>query len=85
MMTGFVNQGANPLSRVTGGALNDLGYQVDLDACDDYSLPSPTALAVMGVLTAGRMHDVMGEIGGTGGYIEHPTPEVAPNSVLTEQ
>ncbi|SNS26637.1 Leishmanolysin [Geodermatophilus saharensis] len=82
MMTGFVNQGANPLSRVTGGALQDLGYQVDLDACDDYSLPSPTSLAVMGVLTAGRMHEVIGEIGGTGGYVEHPTPEVAPDSVL---
>ncbi|MGY1670831.1 leishmanolysin-related zinc metalloendopeptidase [Geodermatophilus sp. SYSU D00710] len=85
MMTGFVNQGANPLSRVTGGALEDLGYQVDLDACDDYSLPSATTLAVMGVLTAGRMHEVIGEIGGTGGYVEHPTPEVAPDSVLTDR
>jgi Leishmanolysin len=85
MMTGFVNQGANPFSRVTGGALKDLGYQVDLDRCDEYSLPTPTALAIMGVLTAGRMHEVMGEIGGTGGYIEHPTPEVATDSVLTNQ
>ncbi|RFU21933.1 peptidase [Geodermatophilus marinus] len=85
MMTGFVNQGANPLSRVTGGALKDLGYEVDLDACDDYTLPSPTALAIMGVLTAGRLHEAIGEVGGTGGYVEHPTPEVAPTSVLTHR
>jgi hypothetical protein len=85
MMTGFVNQGTNPLSKVTGGALKDLGYDVDIEACDAYNLPSFTALAMMGVLTAGRMHEVMGEIGGTGGYIEHPTPEVAPDSVLETQ
>jgi hypothetical protein len=81
MMTWFVNQGANPLSRVTGGALADIGYTVNLDACDPYTLPSPTALAVMGVLTAGRMRDDMGLI--AGGYIEHVTPRVAPTSVLT--
>ena len=80
MMTGFVNQGANPLSRVTGGALADIGYTVDLDACDPYTLPSPTALAMMGVLTAGRMQDAMGSI--AGGYIEHRAPRVAPTSVL---
>jgi hypothetical protein len=84
MSTGFVDQGVNPLSRITGGALKDIGYDVNLDACDVYGLPTPTTLAVMGVLTAGRMHEAIGAIGGTGGYIEHPTPEVAPESVLPQ-
>ena len=75
MMTGFVDQGLNPLSRVTGGALKDIGYTVNLDACDPYTLPSPTALAMMGVLTAGRMHELSGNI--ANGYFEHPTPMVA--------
>jgi hypothetical protein len=65
---------------VTGGALADIGYTVNLDACDPYTLPSPTALAMMGVLTAGRMHDEMGLI--AGGYVDHWTPRVAPTSVL---
>ena len=31
LMTGFLNIGPNPLSRVTIGALQDMGYQVNLD------------------------------------------------------
>jgi hypothetical protein len=83
MMSGFVDQGLNPLSRITGGALKDIGYTVDLDACDAYALPSPTALAMMGVLTAGRMLELTGNI--ANGYFEHPTPMVAPASMLEDQ
>jgi Leishmanolysin len=78
MMTGFIDPGNNPLSRVTGGALGDLGYQVDLDACDSYTLPSPTALAIMGVLSAARIN----EMGLLGGYIERTVPRVAPSGRL---
>ena len=78
MMTGFIDPGNNPLSRVTAGALADLGYDVDLDACDPYTLPSPTLLAVMGVLSAARMN----EAGMLGGYIERTVPRVAPASFL---
>jgi hypothetical protein len=39
IMTGYLNPGSNPLSRLTIGSLGDLGYQVDLDAADPYSLP----------------------------------------------
>jgi hypothetical protein len=40
LMTGFLNDGFNPLSRLTIASLADLGYDVDLSAADDYSLPS---------------------------------------------
>jgi len=38
LMTGWISPGANPLSRVTAGALADLGYGVDLGAADDLPL-----------------------------------------------
>jgi hypothetical protein len=38
LMTGFLNGGVqNPISRVTVGALRDMGYQVNLSAADPYS------------------------------------------------
>lgn len=43
LMTGYLNAGANPLSRVTIGALADLGYGVDLAAADSYSLSAMNA------------------------------------------
>lgn len=39
IMTGYLNTGFNPLSRLTIGSLADLGYHVDLGAADAYSLP----------------------------------------------
>jgi Leishmanolysin len=41
LMSGFIAARGNPLSRVTVGSLADLGYQVDLDAADDYALSAP--------------------------------------------
>lgn len=38
LMTGYIDIG-NPLSVVTVGSLQDMGYVVDLSAADDYSLP----------------------------------------------
>lgn len=49
LMSGFINQGVNPISRLTIASLADLGYQVNLDAADDYVLPSARMLAMMGV------------------------------------
>ncbi|WP_051963466.1 leishmanolysin-related zinc metalloendopeptidase [Deinococcus misasensis] len=40
LMTGFVENGPMPLSTLTVGALQDLGYQVNLNAADAYTLPS---------------------------------------------
>ncbi|WP_067462270.1 leishmanolysin-related zinc metalloendopeptidase [Actinomadura macra] len=50
LMTGFVGAAGNPLSRLTIAGLQDLGYQVDLDAADDYALPNLLSLAQAGAL-----------------------------------
>lgn len=39
LMSGFLNAGANPLSRITIASLSDLGYQVDINQADQY-MPS---------------------------------------------
>ncbi len=49
LMTGFLNAGVNPISKVTVGSLQDLGYQVNFAAADPYTLPSSLMLALMGV------------------------------------
>ena len=36
LMTGFVNAGANPLSRLTVASLEDLGYAVDYAGADEF-------------------------------------------------
>jgi leishmanolysin/Big-like domain-containing protein len=38
LMTGFIDGGQNPLSRITIASLADMGYAVDLAAADGYSL-----------------------------------------------
>lgn len=50
LMTGFLNAGENPLSRMTVASLADLGYEVDLAAADEYELPAtpPPALVRFG-------------------------------------
>ena len=42
LMTGFVNQGPNPLSAVTIASLGDMGYEVDLTAAEEYTVPFST-------------------------------------------
>ncbi|MGD8700444.1 MAG: leishmanolysin-related zinc metalloendopeptidase, partial [Gemmatimonadales bacterium] len=41
LMTGFINSGANPLSEVTVASLWDMGYTVNLDGAEDFSISSP--------------------------------------------
>jgi hypothetical protein len=50
LMTGFLNyQQINPLSRITLGSMQDLGYSIDLSKADPYSIPAPgTALVRSG-------------------------------------
>lgn len=50
LMTGFVDAPPNPLSRLTVAGLQDLGYQVDLEAADPYELPDLLDLAQRGLL-----------------------------------
>ena len=52
MMTGFVGASGNPLSRMTVASLQDLGYVVDLNAAEPYSLPNLLVLAEAGLLAA---------------------------------
>lgn len=41
LMTGYIDPGENPLSRLTIAALQDLGYEVNPGVADGYSLPTP--------------------------------------------
>ncbi len=52
LMTGFVGSAGNPLSRLTVGSLKDIGYVVNLDASEPYTLPDVRSLAEEGVLAA---------------------------------
>jgi hypothetical protein len=52
LMTGFVGAANNPLSRMTVASLQDLGYVVDFNAAEPYSLPNLLALAEGGALQA---------------------------------
>src|SRR4051794_9739074 len=57
LMTGFVGQAGNPLSRMTAASLQDLGYTVDLTAAEPYALPNLLHLAEEGLLVAGAAHE----------------------------
>ncbi|WOH68168.1 leishmanolysin-related zinc metalloendopeptidase [Bradyrhizobium sp. BWA-3-5] len=50
LMTGFVNVGGNPMSRVTIASLQDMGYQVNMAAAQPYELPNHLLMAEDGVL-----------------------------------
>lgn len=52
LMSGFIAQPGNPLSRITVASLDDLGYDVDLDVAEPYELPNLLALAEEGSLVA---------------------------------
>ncbi|MGX6600755.1 leishmanolysin-related zinc metalloendopeptidase [Micromonosporaceae bacterium Da 78-11] len=52
LMTGFIRTAGNPLSTLTVGSLQDLGYEVDFDAADPYVLPDLLPLAQQGLLVA---------------------------------
>ena len=63
LMTGFVEQGEMPLSRMTIASLEDLGYEVNRDAADFYQLPA-TSLVEERQLTARRRRGVPNELPG---------------------
>ena len=64
LMTGFLGGGINPLSRVTVGALEDMGYEVNYDAADDFSLPTRNQLVAMGLTAAIHRCDHCAELQG---------------------
>lgn len=44
LMTGYLNPGVNPISRLTVAVLEDLGYSVNYNYADPYALPAEAAL-----------------------------------------
>ena len=61
MMTGFVDVGGNPMSRMTVASLQDLGYEVNLANAEPYTLPNHLAIAEAGLMAA---HAAMEKGGG---------------------
>lgn len=49
LMTGILDTGANPVSRMTVAAMEDMGYRVDLDAAEAFDLPTTLELAIIGI------------------------------------
>jgi len=56
LMSGFIAEANNPLSRLTVASLQDLGYEVDLDAAEPYALPNLMHLAEAGLMAAHAPH-----------------------------
>ena len=52
LMSGFIADPGNPLSRMTAASLGDMGYVVDIDAAEEYSLPNLMQLAEAGLLVS---------------------------------
>jgi hypothetical protein len=75
LMTGFLDTGANPISRLTIGAFEDLGYTVDYAAADAYRLPTADELITLQTVHAQRGHDCI---------IEIPEQHVLPESALVD-
>ncbi|GGL16303.1 leishmanolysin-related zinc metalloendopeptidase [Deinococcus radiotolerans] len=55
LMTGYLNSGVkNPLSRISVGSLQDMGYAVNYAAADAYTVPTATAQTLEGLDLGGR-------------------------------
>ncbi|WP_027545037.1 leishmanolysin-related zinc metalloendopeptidase [Bradyrhizobium sp. WSM2254] len=52
LMTGFVNEGGNPMSRLTIASLQDLGYEVNMEVAQPYHLPNHLHMAEAGLAAA---------------------------------
>lgn len=72
LMSGFIGAAGNALSRMTAASLADLGYEIDLDAAEHYTLPAPAP--------ADAMPSLLGH--GGRGVVTVPVPVVLPESSL---
>jgi hypothetical protein len=60
LMTGFIDRQSNPLSKVTIGTLQDLGYTVNYDVADAYLLPSGIrSIRDQPLASGGAMDDIL--------------------------
>jgi hypothetical protein len=78
LLTGFLNTGVNPISRMSIASFEDLGYQVNYAAADPYDLPTALLLAIMGVGMEEHDH-------GDRGIIIIPEQTILPESALAER
>jgi hypothetical protein len=78
LLTGFLNTGVNPVSRMSIGHFEDLGYHVDYAAADPYTLPSALLLAIMGV--GAELDDHGGR-----GIIRVPPQQVLPEDAYVDR
>ncbi len=58
LLTGFLSGAHRPISRLSIASFADLGYRVDLNAADPFTLPTFRDLARMGVTEAVRISDL---------------------------
>jgi hypothetical protein len=67
LMTGYLNAGANPASRLTIGAMEDLGYTVDYNASEPYTrtFTAPPLLAA----ASQRMIDLSNDVSSNPIYV----------------
>lgn len=69
LMTGFLDSGSNPLSRMTVGSLKDMGYVVNKNPANSYSVPacSPACLQSQKVgLDIATREIILTPVGGVG-------------------
>jgi len=62
LMTGWLDPGMNPISAMTIASFEDLGYEVNYDAADSYSLPSALMPALVGMNARREDHGGYGTI-----------------------
>lgn len=75
LLTGRIGEAGNPISLVSVGSLQDLGYVVDMNAAEPYELPNLLSLAEEGLLVS---HEAPIDVG-----IMLPNiPEVLPEDSL---
>jgi subtilisin-like proprotein convertase family protein len=55
LLTGFLSGAVRPLSRMSIGAFEDMGYRIDYEAADAFVMPSALRLAELGI--HGDRHD----------------------------
>ncbi|NNF54633.1 MAG: hypothetical protein HKN03_09365 [Acidimicrobiales bacterium] len=77
LMTGFLNDGPNPLSALTIASLADLGYEVNEAVADRFTLPSRLDLAMMGIWAEPATQTCC-TLAGT----MRPVPQVLPESAV---
>jgi hypothetical protein len=80
LMTGFIDADLNPVSRMTIGALEDIGYRVSLGAADAFTLPDFLELAIRGIGAVVHPQGCMMD----GHRGRGPEPQVLPESALLE-